>query len=66
MSPTSAYIWRGNLTEGFSITSLVGLYLQGLIHGGACFWNFTVLYLISRLINNNYWQPWADMALLYK
>ena len=27
------YIWRGNLTEGFCLTSLGGLYLKGLIHG---------------------------------
>ena len=37
-----AYIWRGDLTEGFCVTSLGGLYLEGLIHGGAYFWNFTV------------------------
>ena len=39
-----AYIWRGDLTEGFNfcVTSLGGLYLEGLIHGGAYFWNFSV------------------------
>ena len=31
-SPRGAYIWRGVLTEG----------LEGLIHGGAYFQNFTV------------------------
>ena len=41
-SPGGAYIWRGNLTEGFCFTGLGGLYLEGLIHGGAYFRNFTV------------------------
>ena len=41
------YIWRGDLTEGFCVTSFGGLYLglylaEGLIHGGAYFRNFTV------------------------
>ena len=39
-SPWLAYIWRGDLTEGFCVG---GLYLEGLIHGGAYFRNFTVL-----------------------
>ena len=44
-SPRGAYIWRGNLTEGFFCdTGLGGLYLEGLIHGGAYFRNFTVYY----------------------
>ena len=30
-SPRQAYIWRGDLTEGFCITGLGGLYLEGLI-----------------------------------
>ena len=29
-SPWGAYIWRGDLTEGFCVTSLGGLYLEGL------------------------------------
>ena len=33
-----AYIWRGDLTEGFG----GGLYLEGIIQGGAYFRNFTV------------------------
>ena len=37
-----AYIWRGDLTEGFCVTGLEGLYLEGLIHGEAYFRNFTV------------------------
>ena len=41
-TPRGAYIWRGDLTEGFWVTSLGGLYLEGLIHGGAYFRNFTV------------------------
>ena len=35
--PGGAYIWRGDLTEVFCVTSLGGLYLEGLIHGGAYF-----------------------------
>ena len=42
-SPWGAYIWRGDLTGGFCVTGLGGLYLEGLIHGGAYFQNFTVL-----------------------
>ena len=43
-SPRGAYIWRGDLTEGFCVTGLGGLYLEGLIHGGAYFRNFTVAF----------------------
>ena len=43
-SPWGAYIWRGDLTEGFCVTGLGGLYLEGLIHGGAYFRNSTVLF----------------------
>ena len=32
-SPRGAYIWRGDLTEGFCVTSLGGSYLEGLIFG---------------------------------
>ena len=32
-SPLGAYIWRGDLTEGFCVTILGGLYMQGLIFG---------------------------------
>ena len=42
-SPWGAYIWRGDLTEGF-----LCYWFGGLIHGGAHFWNFTVL--IDRLL----------------
>ena len=43
-SSRGAYIWRGDLTEGFSVTGLGDLYLEGLIHGGAYFRNFTVIH----------------------
>ena len=42
-SPRGAYIWRGDLTEGF-----LCYWFGGLIHGGAYFRNFTVL--IDRLL----------------
>ena len=38
-SPRGAYIWRDYLTEG--------LYLEGLIHGGAYFRNFSVFHLVQ-------------------
>ena len=42
-SSPGAYIWRGDLTEGFFALPLWGgLYFEGLIHGGAYFRNFTV------------------------
>ena len=41
-SPRGAYIWRGDLTEGFLRYRFGSLYLEGLIHGRAYFWNFTV------------------------
>ena len=47
-SPRAAYIWRGDLTENFCVTSLGSLYLEGLRHGGAYFRNFTV-FLISNM-----------------
>ena len=43
-----AYIRRGDLTEGFLRYEFGGayiwrgLYMEGLIHGGAYIWNFTV------------------------
>ena len=42
-SPRGAYIWRGDLTGFFYVTGLGGggLYLEGLIHGGDYFQNFT-------------------------
>ena len=42
-SPQGAHIWRGNLTEGFLRYRSGGLYLEGVIHGGAYFRNFTVV-----------------------
>ena len=41
-SPRRAYIWRGNLTEGFLRYRSGSLYLEGLIYRGAYFRNFTV------------------------
>ena len=38
-----AYIWRGDLTEGF-----LRYRIGGLIFGGAYFRNFTVLHIVSR------------------
>ena len=49
-SPRRAYNWRGDLTEGFCVTGLGGLYLEGLINGGAYFRNFTVSTLFVVLV----------------
>ena len=42
-SPREAYIWRGDLTEGF-----LSYRFGGLIHGGAYFRNFTVCGLLEE------------------
>ena len=44
-SPPGAYIWRGDLTEGFLLYQFGGLIFGGLIHGGAYFRNLTVPWL---------------------
>ena len=41
-APRGAYIWRGDLTEGF-----LRYYFGGLIHGGAYFRNFTVAFPVG-------------------
>ena len=46
--PPGACIWRGDLVEGFCITSLGGLYLEGLIRKGAYFQNFMITCLIPK------------------
>ena len=46
-----AYIWRGDLTEGFLRYEFGGLYLKGLIHGRAYFRNFTVQYRVVAKYN---------------
>ena len=43
-SPRGAYIWRGDLTDGFLRYRIGGLIFGSLIHGGAYFRNFTVPY----------------------
>ena len=50
-----AYIWRGDLTEGFGVTILGGLYLEGLIHRGAYFRNFT-----GSIIHHKVTSKWAQ------
>ena len=42
-APRGAYIWRGDLTEGF-----LRYEFEGLVHGGAYFRNFTVLGSLSN------------------
>ena len=41
-APRGAYIQRGDLSDGFLHYDFGGLYLEGLIHGGAYFRNFMV------------------------
>ena len=46
--PVGAYIRRGDLTESFCVTSFGGLYsVEGLVHGGAYFRNFTVFLSVT-------------------
>ena len=45
-SPWGAYIWRGDLMEGFLCYWFGGLHLEERIHGGAYFRNFTVIWLL--------------------
>ena len=40
-SSRGAYIWRSDLTEGFLRCRFGGVYLEGFIHGGANFRDFT-------------------------
>ena len=57
--PPGGLYWHGDLTEGFLRYSFGGdLYLEGLIHGGAYFQNFTVysclptvLFLVALCMN---------------
>ena len=49
--PPGAFIWRRLFIGGFfCVTSLGGLYLEGLIHGWAYFRTFTVLAFITVTI----------------
>ena len=47
-SPRGAYIWRGDLTEGF-----LRYRFGGLIFGGAYFRNFTVACFLRTLVNTD-------------
>ena len=42
-SPRGAYIWKGDSAEEFLRYRFGGLYLEGLIHRGVYFRNFTVV-----------------------
>ena len=49
-APQGAYIWRGDVTESFCVTSLWGIYmyLEGLIQGGSYFRNFMILHYLNK------------------
>ena len=49
-----ATIWRNDLTQGFMRYEFGGLYLEGLIHGGAYFRNFTVLNIDLNQMSHRY------------
>ena len=53
-NPRGAYIWRGDLTEDFLRHLFGGLYLEGFIHRGAYFRNFTVANLHFRFRLSSY------------
>ena len=48
-SPLGAYIWRGDLTEGFWRNRF-----GGIIFEGAYFWNFTVCAVLLFLYSTEY------------
>jgi len=52
-SPQGAYIWRGDLTKGFLRYRTGGL-MEGLIHGGDYFRNFTVVLNCISCTNCDY------------
>ena len=41
--PSGGLFWRGNLTEGFCVTGLGGLYLEGLIFGILRYFNLAMI-----------------------
>ena len=49
-SPRGPYVWRGYLTEGF-----FRYRFGGLIHRGAYFWNFTVLWVEVLILKKLRW-----------
>ena len=57
-SPRGAYIWRGDLTEGFSRYRI-----GGLIFGGAYFRNFTVFH--SDTQTDTDWQQEMRKRMIY-
>ena len=57
-SPRGAYIWRGDLTEGFSRYRI-----RGLIFGGAYFRNFTVFH--SDTQTDTDWQQEMRKRMIY-
>ena len=63
-SPWEAYIWRGDLMEGFFALPVWGAYnyLEGFIHGGAYFGKFTVL-LHYTYIFLFFYQPPKNICL---
>ena len=76
--PRGAYIRRGDLTEGVLRYEFGGLiYLEGLIHGGAYFRNFTVsscilvikcekrIQVIRTHQRSEYWQKLRNPLVLY-
>ena len=54
-APQGAYIGRGDEQRVFCVTILGGLYLEGLIHGGAYFRNFTVYTFYTMKNINIFW-----------
>ena len=63
-SPQGAYIWRGDLTEGFLHYRFGGLTFGGAnIHGGAYFWNSTVYLFINSLRDKGWGFPQATNSM---
>ena len=57
-APGGAYIWRGNLTEGF-----LRYEFGGLIHGGAYFQNITVFHIhLSQKKKSLHQDPGTELG----
>jgi len=60
-SPRGAYIRRSDLTEGF-----LRYEFEGVIHGGAYFRNFTVVYIVAVILSYEMKIQWnLDITNLY-
>lgn len=60
--PPGAYIRRGDLMGGFSVTNLGGLYLEGLVRGGGYLRNFTYIHLCWKFSGYDSCTFWCHLS----